>query len=194
MKKNKLVCVSGMPGAGKSVVSDYFADHGYQFVRFGQVVLDHFVKSGEKPTEAKEKKIREELRKKHGMAAIAIKLYPKFKLMLKKGNVIADGLYSFSEYEYLKERFGDQMIVVAVFSPPKTRYERISKRKSGKRDKNLRHRPFTKEEAKSRDYAEIKNLEKGGPIAMADYTIVNDGSYPKFKKQIINIFTTIQEL
>ena len=30
--------------------------------------------------------------------------------------------------------------------------------------------------AELKDFAEIENLEKGGPIAIADYTIVNDGS------------------
>ena len=32
---------------------------------------------------------------------------------------------------------------------------------------------MTSEQAKSRDYAEIENIEKGGPIAMADYTLIN---------------------
>jgi dephospho-CoA kinase len=36
--------------------------------------------------------------------------------------------------------------------------------------------PSTFAEAEQRDYAEIENVEKGGPIAIADYTIVNDGT------------------
>ena len=72
-----------MPGAGKSVVADWLVDEGYEFYRFGQAVLDHFVRSGEKPTEKKEKKVRENLRKKHGMAAIAKLLHPKFIKSLK---------------------------------------------------------------------------------------------------------------
>ena len=33
--------------------------------------------------------------------------------------------------------------------------------------------------AELRDFAEIENLEKGGPIAIADQIIVNDGSIEK---------------
>jgi dephospho-CoA kinase len=35
-------------------------------------------------------------------------------------------------------------------------------------------RPLTAEEAASRDKSEIENLNKGGPIAMADYVIPNE--------------------
>lgn len=81
-----------MPGAGKSVVSDFFVKRGYQFLRFGQITLDT-VKERKLPlNEASEKSVRESLRKKYGMAAYAILNYPKFKLLLKNGNVIADGL------------------------------------------------------------------------------------------------------
>jgi len=187
----KIVCVCGMPGAGKSVLSDYFTRKGYQFLRFGQITLDEVIRRKIKPTEENERKIREGFRKKHGMAAFAILNYPKFKKMIKKGNIIADGLYSWSEYKFLKEKFGKKMIVVAIFAPPEERYERLSKRKV-KDDKKLRYRPFTKSQAKARDFAEIEKIEKGGPIAMANFTIVNDKSLSYFKKQIREIFQKIE--
>lgn len=190
----KIVCVTGMPGSGKSVVSDYFTQKGYQFVRFGQITLDEVIKRGIKPSERVEKKIREDIRKKHGMAAYAILNYPKFKKLIKKGNVIADGLYSWSEYKYLKNKFGNKMFVVAVFAPPNIRHKRLSKRKMPKSDKNLRHRPFTIKEVKKRDYSEIENLEKGGTIAMADYTIVNTKSLSYFERQISGVYSEIENI
>lgn len=180
---NKLVCVCGMPGAGKSVLSDFFTKKGYQFVRFGQITLDEIIKRGLKPTEKNEKAVRERIRKDHGMAAFAILNYPKFRSLLQKGNVIADGLYSWSEYKYLKKKFGKKMILVAIFAPPEVRHKRLNRRKV-KNDKALRHRSFTIEEAKKRDFAEIENIEKGGPIAMADYTIINDSSIDSFLRKI----------
>lgn len=188
---NKLICVAGMPGSGKSIVSDYFATRGFQFVRFGQIVLDEIIKNGLKPTETNERRIRETIRDKHGIAGMAILNYPKFRDLLKKGNVIADGLYGWSEYKFLKEKFGKQMFVIGVFAPPMLRYERLSSRKMTKEDKELRHRTFTKNEAKSRDYAEIENLEKGGPIAMADYTLINTKDIEFLNKQAKEIFSEI---
>ena len=190
----KLVCIAGMPGAGKSVVSDYFVTRGFQFLRFGQVVLDIIKENNLPPTENNERKIREDLRKSRGMSAIAILNYPKFKTLLKKGNVVGDGLYSWSEYKFLKEKFDKQLIVISVYAPPSLRYERLSKRVIPKSDKDLRHRPFTKEEAKARDYAEIENLEKGGPIAMADYTLVNTKSLAYLMREVRQIYAKILRL
>ncbi|MCS7072357.1 MAG: hypothetical protein NZM00_12695, partial [Anaerolinea sp.] len=48
-----------------------------------------------------------------------------------------------------------------------TRYSRLAARSE---------RPLTPEEAERRDYQEIEMIEKGGPIALADHFIVNDGT------------------
>ena len=48
-------------------------------------------------------------------------------------------------------------------------------------------RPLTPEEAKSRDHAEVENMNKGGPIAMADYTVINEYSFDELKKQVEEI-------
>ena len=191
--KNKLVCITGMPGAGKRVVSDYFVDKGYLFVRFGQITLDEIKKRGLNLNEKNEKKIREAIRKRYGMAAFAILNFPEFKKLLRSGNVIADGLYSWAEYKFLKEKFGKEMFLIAVYAPPKLRYQRISSRIMSINDTDLRYRPFTKKEAQTRDYAEIENLDKGGPISMADYTILNTKDFKYFNKQIKEIYDEIQK-
>lgn len=170
---NKLVALVGMCGSGKSEVADQFIKAGYGYVRFGQITLDEVKKRGLDVNEANEKMIREGFRKEHGPAAYAILNIPKFDEALEKGNVIGDGLYSWSEYRVLKEKYGDNLIVVAVYAPPSLRYERLAGRVLTKEDVNMKNRALTPEQAKARDYAEIENIEKGGPIAMADYLIVN---------------------
>ena len=54
-----------------------------------------------------------------------------------------------------------------------------------------RFRSFTEKEAKARDYAEIENIEKGGPIAMADFTIVNIGTIEELKEKVSEILKKI---
>lgn len=189
---NKLVCVAGMPGSGKSFVSDYFVKKGYQFSRFGQITLDEVKRRKLELNEINERKIREEIRRKHGMDAYAVLNYPKFKNLLKTGNVIGDGLYSWAEYKFLKEKFPKQFILIAVYAPPKLRHDRISKRKMPKNDNYLRHRPFSKTEAELRDFAEIENLDKGGPIAMADHTILNTKGKAYLLKQVRIIHEEIE--
>jgi dephospho-CoA kinase len=171
--KHKLICICGLTGSGKSVVSDWLVNKGFGFFRFGQITLDIVKERGLAPTEENEKPIREEVRKKYGMGAYAILNMPKIEKLLEKGHVVGDGLYSWSEYKVLKEKYGDGLVIIAVYSPPELRYSRLAARQLKAEDKDLRHRPAAREQAKSRDYAEIENIEKAGPIAMADYTIMN---------------------
>ena len=182
--KKYVVAIVGMCGAGKSVVSDELVKKGFGYVRFGQITLDEIKKKGLEVNEKNERAVREGLRKKYGMAAFAILNIPKIDNQLKseknKG-VIADGLYSWSEYKILKERYGNRLVVLAVYASPETRYERLIKRKIEKGDKDIRFRKIARKDAISRDYSEIENIEKGGPIAMADYTIVNEYSHRELK-------------
>lgn len=189
----ELVCVTGLPGAGKSIASDFFVEKGFQYVRFGQVVLDEVMKRGLAVKESNERDVREELRDKYGMAAMAILNLPKFNALLEKGNVIGDGLYSFEEYKVLKKEFGNQLVVVAIYAPPRMRYERLTQRKRSVDDKIARFRPLTIEEAESRDLAEIENLNKGGTIAMADFTILNIKDIEHFKRELEETFNEVQK-
>lgn len=170
---HKIIALVGMTGSGKSVVADYLTEKGWGFARFGQIVLDEVRNRGLEPKEENERPIREEMRAKHGMAAMAILNIPKFDTILKEKDLIADGLYSWSEYKELKKYYGDRLKVIAVYCPPELRYERLAGREWKADDKEMRHRPATKDQARSRDFAEIEKIEKGGPIAMADFTILN---------------------
>jgi len=180
---NKIYAIVGMCGAGKSVVSDFLVKQGCEFLRFGQITLDEIKNRDLEPSEQLEREIREGFRKQHGMAAFAILNQPKIDSLLKQGSVVVDGLYSWSEYKVLKEKYGDQIKVIAVYASPKTRYSRITKRDDSD-DPEMRNRRFTLEEAKARDKAEIENIEKGGPIAMADYTLHNDCTIEVLNKQL----------
>lgn len=190
---NKLICIVGMCGAGKSQVSEFMREeHDFGFVRFGQIVLDKITEMGKGPSEALEREVRESIRKEHGMAAMAIANLPKIDALLEAGDVLADGLYSWEEYLVLQERYGDNMTVIAVYAPPIVRYARLEHRsEQHKDDTSKNYRDFTQKEASSRDRAEIENLHKAGPIAMADYTIINTGSIESVYEQTRNILNEI---
>lgn len=189
---NKIIFIVGMAGSGKSVVSDELVKNGFGFVRFGQITLDKVKEDGLEVNEINERKIREGFRKEHGMGAFAILNIPKFDELLEKSNVVGDGLYSWSEYKILKKKYKNAMHVIAVYAPPEMRYGRLENR-SVKNDEKQRFRSTTKEQSKSRDYAEIENLDKGGPIAMADFTIINTGTLEQLKQEVNNILDIINE-
>ncbi len=190
---NKLICLVGMCGAGKSEVAEHLkSKKKYGFVRFGQITLDRIKEMGKEPSEALERDVREKMREEHGMAAFAILNIPKFDKLLVDDDVIGDGLYSWEEYLVLKEKYGNKMIIIATYAPPKMRYQRlVGRAKRHGEDDDKRYRSFTKKEAISRDKAEIENLHKAGPIVMADYTVENLTSLSSLKKQVDQIYREI---
>jgi dephospho-CoA kinase len=164
----KIIAIVGMCGSGKSVAGRRLEGLGFAKVYFGGLTIDEVQRRGLEVNEKNERAVREELRREHGMGAFAALSLPKIEALLAEGKrVLIDGLYSFSEYKILKEKFGPALLVIAVFTPLRLRYERLRIREV---------RPLAPDEAASRDYAEIENIEKGGPIALADYTILNDGA------------------
>jgi len=166
----KIVALVGMPGSGKSEVARVFEKHNFFRIRFGDITDEEISKRGLPLNEENERMVREELRRIHGMAAYAILNLPKIDHAILTNNVIIDGLYSWEEYLTLKSRYGNQFIVIAVWASPATRYNRLA---------NRTIRPLSTEEAASRDKAEIEKVNKGGPIAMADITIINESTLDK---------------
>ena len=169
-----LAAIVGMTGAGKSEVAAIFEEHGFKRVRFGDITDEELRNRGLELNEGNERRIREELRKEHGMSAYAKLSLLRIDGALKSSNVVVDGLYSWEEYTFLKRRYGEKLRVVAVWAPPATRHARLSRRAE---------RPLTLEEAASRDRAEIENINKGGPIAMADFVIMNEDSLEELQRE-----------
>jgi dephospho-CoA kinase len=174
----KVVAVVGMAGSGKSEIARFFNTKGYITVRFGEITDEAVRQQGLPLTEENERPVRERIRQEHGMAAYAKLSVPRIDSALKSSNVVVDGLYSWEEYIFLKEYYSDRFMVVAVWASPQDRYRRLGYRKM---------RPLTLQQAISRDRAEIENLNKGGPICMADFTILNTGSISDLRKQVERI-------
>ncbi len=175
---NKIIGIVGMCGSGKSIASEYYEKLGYQKVYFGGLTMDVLKKEGLEINPVNEKKIRERLREEYGMGAFALLLLPKIEEYAKTSNVVLDGLYSWDELKILKEKFQDQLVVIAIVVDKNNRYERLGVRTV---------RPFNKEEAKTRDINEIENLAKAGPIAFADYYILNNGELDEYTFQLEKI-------
>ena len=179
----KVVSIVGMAGSGKSEVARLFQENGFSTVRFGDVTDGEVKKRGLELNEANERHIRENLRKEYGMAAYARLNLPRIDAAWKRSNVVIDGLYSWEEYLYLKDHYRADFMVVAVWASPGTRYSRLTSRPN---------RKLTLAEAASRDRAEIENINKGGPIAMADFTIINESSLASLKKEVERIISQIR--
>lgn len=173
---SRALALVGMPGAGKTVCAEHLRARGYFTLRFGAVVVDEVRARDLEVNPGNERIVREELRARHGMAAMAVISLPTLKDALARHRcIIIDGLYSFSEYKLLLDELGAPLLLVAVAAPRELRYQRLSARPE---------RPLSAREAYERDIQEIETLEKGGPIAMADYTLINDGAQAALLRQL----------
>jgi len=180
---NKLIAIVGMCGSGKSVATEYFKNKNYEVIYFGGVTMKKLKEEDLEITPENEKMMREKLRKDLGMGAYAKVLLDDIKSSLEVGNVVLDGVYSWSELEILKEEFPN-LIVLAIIVDKNIRYERLTKRIV---------RPFTNEEANYRDLTEIKNIEKGGPIAFADYFVLNNTTLDDYNNKLDSIYELIEK-
>jgi len=179
----KVVSIVGMTGAGKSEAARLFEGNGFIRIRFGDITDEEIRKRGLELNEENERYIRELLRKEHGMASYAILNLSRIDLARKQSDVVIDGLYSWEEYTFLKTHYGEDFYVVAVWASPKTRYARLTDRSN---------RRLTLEEATNRDRAEVENINKGGPIAMADFTIINESSLKELKKEVKGVISRLR--
>lgn len=173
---NVIVAVVGLCGAGKSEATQVFIDNKFERVYFGDVTFDEMKKRNLPINPENERLIREELRATSDMAIYAKKSEPKIKEHYDNGkNVVVESMYSWSEYKYLKEIYKDNFKLLAIVTDRDLRAKRL---------KTRTFRPLTDEQVTTRDYTEIENIEKGGPIAIADHFIVNNDSMDKLIEQV----------
>jgi len=183
MKNQKVIAIIGMAGSGKTeVVKKVQEKYGAPKVYFGEVTFDEIKKRGLEVNYKNERIVREDLRDKHGMGAYAKFSIPKIKEFLKDNDIVlVESLYSWDEFKIMKEEFGENFSTVAVYASPNTRFERLKKR--------VDERPIADwKEFKTRDWSEIEGTQKGGPIAMADHTIMNEGTKEEYLEKIENLF------
>ncbi|HEU4830933.1 MAG TPA: AAA family ATPase [Candidatus Saccharimonadales bacterium] len=181
----KIVAFVGLPGAGKSSAVDYVTEKKYPKVYFGGIVLEEMTKAGLEHTQENEKPFRENLRKREGKDFVVNQIIKQIEGLIGAGQdrIVADGLYTWTEYKALKSAFPGELTTVAIVAPRLLRHRRLAIRPV---------RPLTADEATKRDWAEIENLEKGGPIAIADYYVINDGDIKKLHQRIDAVLDNIK--
>lgn len=175
----KILAVVGMSGSGKSVAVDHLTGLGFPKVYFGGMVYREMERRGieRTPDGESEKKFREMIRETEGKDWVVKQVINDVHKLIEAGQkrIVLDGVYTWTEYVTLKKEFPGEMIFLAMVVPKKLRYKRVAERPE---------RPFNRNEIMERDRSEIENLEKGGPIAAADYYILNDGTVEEANEKL----------
>lgn len=181
-KQKVILAIVGLAGSGKTEAANFFKQKGIPSISFGKVINDYVDQHNLPHTDEVHKKIREEIRKKYGMQALAILNGEKIKQVLDKNLIVViDNLQSWEEYLYLKNKFPKVKIyILALFADKEIRYGRISKRK-------YRSRLY----GEDRDMSELVGANKGPAIAFADFLIKNNFSLEDLHDKLEAVYRTV---
>lgn len=182
----KILAIVGMSGSGKSVAIDYLTERGVPKVYFGGMIYKEMQKRGieRTPDGESEKHFREMIRETEGKDWVVRQVIAETKDLISAGQkrIVLDGVYSWTEYKILRHEFPGSLTFIAVVADKPLRYERVAKRPE---------RPFDAKAIRERDLSELENLEKGAPIAAADYYILNNGTVEDAHTRLKDILKTI---
>lgn len=147
MENKTLIVVTGLPGAGKSTVSNLIMEeYNFPVISMGDCVREEAKKRGVREDAKSMQEFIVELRKEHGPGVVAELTIKKIKELNGKF-VVVDGLRSKEELEIFKKTFKRILLLVVVASI-ETRLKRLSRRRRADDPKTL-------EELQARDEVEL---------------------------------------
>jgi len=158
-----IICLTGMPGAGKTTIAEGLKSKGFDKITMGDAVRLEATRRKIEPTGPNLGKIMIELRERNGPGAVAELIVNDIKNS-KSDVILVDGVRSLAEVEILK-KIGTVKIL-AIHASGDTRYRFLTGR--GRSDAPSDRDDFTK-----RDSREI-GVGMSESIALADETISNN--------------------
>lgn len=175
----KILVTTGMPGSGKEEFLKCCQARGAKVVRMGDIVREKAKEFGLEPSDSSIGTLANEERKRYGMDIWAKRTIPYV-----GGDFVAiDGTRGLDEIRAFKHAFGENLLIVAIHSSAKTRFERLKAR-------SRQDSPTTRAEFDQRDRRELE-WGLGEAIALADHMIVNESSLEELKREVDKVLDVI---
>lgn len=166
--KRLIVCLTGMPGSGKSTVAASLKKKGFSLMTMGDIVREEAKRQDLEPTDTNLGNLMIKLRCDLGPGAVAHLVLRKMQRDIDNGinigNVVIDGIRSIPEVEVLKTV--GHVKLLAIHASTNTRFGHLKER--ARTDA-----PSIIEELITRDKRELK-IGVSEAIALADDTVSNN--------------------
>ena len=178
-KQERLVlCITGMPGAGKSTAAEVSKEMGFEVFRMGDDVRMEAERRKVPPTDENLGAIMLQLRQSGGPVAIAKLCEKRIEKDAKSKLILIDGVRNVNEYLAFKAL--GKAVLIAVHSSPSRRFEFLRARARSDSPANF-------DSFEARDRREL-TVGIGEVIALSDEIIVNEHSLENFKEDCANLF------
>ncbi|WP_407392827.1 nucleoside monophosphate kinase [Methanobrevibacter sp.] len=177
----RIMGISGLPGAGKDLVSELAKKRGAKIVSMGDIIREEAKKRGESTGET-----ASNLRAEFGQYIVSELTIKKIKQLQEEGfenSIIVEGIRSHHEVEMFKENF-DNFIILSIFANPSIRFERLKLR--GREDDCQDYEGF-----KIRDEREL-GFGIGNVISLSDKMIINESDLDSYADKINEFFDEIE--
>lgn len=127
MKHNPFIIgLVGLPGAGKTTVTEFLEKHGFVKVILSDIIRDELKRRGiVEYTREILQDVGNEMRRKFGPDVLARRAMKQLKILGNEKYVI-DGIRNLSEIAYLKKQ--KQFYLIGVKAPSQVRFERLKER------------------------------------------------------------------
>ncbi|HVB13079.1 MAG TPA: AAA family ATPase [Nitrososphaerales archaeon] len=178
-----VVCLTGMPGAGKSTAAEVAERMGFTVFRMGDDVRLEAEKRNIPPTDENLGAIMLQLRQAGGIVAIAILCKKRIEKDQKSKLVVIDGIRNVNEFLEFKKL--GRAVLVSIHTTPESRFKFLQSR--GRSDSPQSFQSF-----ESRDRREL-TVGIGEAIALADEVIVNLGSVTELKEKSSHLFKRLKQ-
>ncbi len=172
----KVIGTVGMPGSGKSVMSQILKEKLNSFyIVMGDVIREEVMKEGLEPTPNNVRRIMLTIREREGNDIVARRCIEKLKENEEKYEwTIIEGLRGIEELVTFRKHLN--FLLIAIHASPSTRFNRLKQR--GRSDDPKNREMFDK-----RDLTELK-VGIGSVIALADYILLNEGTKEDLQAEV----------
>ncbi|MDQ6723820.1 MAG: nucleoside monophosphate kinase [Thermoproteota archaeon] len=163
--KKLVICLTGMPGAGKSTVANLLKEKNFHVIIMGDIIREKAIEKKIELNDENMGNLMKNLRNEHGNEIVAKLILQKIKKLNDSKNFIAiDGIRSYEEFKILKDL--DFVKLLAIHASSTTRFDHIKQR-------DRSDSPSSYEKFLQRDKREI-DVGISEAIALADEVVSNN--------------------
>ncbi|MEE4312711.1 MAG: AAA family ATPase [candidate division KSB1 bacterium] len=176
--------LTGTNASGKTSIVNYLTSRRFRYYSLSDVIRDELSKRGLEHSRDNLRRVGNELRSKFGPSALADKIIDD----LCDGNAVIDSIRNVSEVESLRHL--PEFRLISIDAPIEIRYIRAKGRGRVENADSIEDFQAAEDKEKSRNRI-AQNIDQC--MALADYTIFNDGDLTTLQAKIDKIIKEIEK-